>query len=1096
MFARALLGLALTLVLLVAAAVGAIYVAGANGVGSERLRLEAQSALSAFAGVPIAVSSGTTRISMDRARLVALEVPEVRLSTAGTEFTTAGALRFGLDPVPLLSGRLSLESFSLADARIALDALPRIGSGDWLANVTDARGLIDPDRVVEAVFAALGRGFSAFENRSTRLISLSNITFEPGGGGGRSIHVVDARIEVDETGAMRIDASIAVDGRPLTLSGSARRGESAGAISFAIGAEFELGSTETASVGVAGGRDEGETRLNGAVRVVLRGAKGDADGPDRIAVAMTGADLALDIPDRATIGGDVDLAATLARGTGKIEIDRINVTSGRSRFAFHGAIAPGLGNDREAFPAYRYELVSDGSTVAAEEAPEPALSLLARVAGAYRPDQKLLTATEIGVRTGAGELFARATVQFFEGLAPSVAFAMEVPRMPVSHAKQLWPIEAAPGARSWVLSHVFGGMVRDSQLRLRVEGGRLGNGVPLSGEEINGRFVIEDARFDITGDLPPVRDADGVVEFRGSDVDIALSTGVVYMPTGRTVTASNGTFVIRNVESRPRVGVMDIDVKGDAPSVVEFASYRPIDAMRHLKYLPEDFSGEVSGNVKADIPLRAGFPIDQLKWRVALDYSGLALAREIDGQQVTEARGTIEVDPDKALIRAAARLNGVPADISMTEPLREAGPERTREITLRLDDAGRKRMAPGLDGVVSGPMDVKVVIEPSGARRMNVDLTRATVAIPWVGWSKGPGIAATASFTAYQEGDVTRLAGFDLSGQSFGVAGDVTLSKGRLTEARFSRVALNRDDEVAVSIRQAGQRYAIDISGAAFDARSAIKLYLANTEEAARTVEAVPVTLKAKVGRVAGFGGEALSDVNLTVDGAGTEVGTLDLTAKARSGAPVRIVHGGDAGGRTVAIQSTDAGAILRYLNIYEYMQGGTINLALASKGKGPLKGQIDARSFSIVNEPKLRSLVATAAPDGDGRSLNQAVRRDIDVSRADFERGFALVEKGDRYLTIESGVLRGPVIGATFQGTLYDRRGEMAITGTFMPAYGVNRLFAEIPLFGQLLGNGRDRGLIGITFKLSGKTSEPQLAINPLSIVAPGIFRSIFEFR
>jgi hypothetical protein len=91
--------------------------------------------------------------------------------------------------------------------------------------------------------------------------------------------------------------------------------------------------------------------------------------------------------------------------------------------------------------------------------------------------------------------------------------------------------------------------------------------------------------------------------------------------------------------------------------------------------------------------------------------------------------------------------------------------------------------------------------------------------------------------------------------------------------------------------------------------------------------------------------------------------------------------------------------------------------------------------------------------------------------------------------------VVRGPSVGTTFQGTLYDKQGNMAITGTFMPAYGVNRLFGEVPIVGMLLGNGRDRGLIGITYKLSGSAKQPQVIVNPISIIAPGIFRSIFEF-
>ena len=148
-----------------------------------------------------------------------------------------------------------------------------------------------------------------------------------------------------------------------------------------------------------------------------------------------------------------------------------------------------------------------------------------------------------------------------------------------------------------------------------------------------------------------------------------------------------------------------------------------------------------------------------------------------------------------------------------------------------------------------------------------------------------------------------------------------------------------------------------------------------------------------------------------------------------------------------------------------------------------------------MVNEPRLASLVASP-PQGNGPSLNQAVRSEIDTSRVNFDRAASGVTYGKGYLALERGVLRGPQIGSTYQGTVYDQAGNMAMTGTFMPAYGLNRIFGEIPILGQILGNGRDRGLIGITFRLSGKTASPQLEVNPLSVVAPGIFRSVFEFR
>jgi hypothetical protein len=52
------------------------------------------------------------------------------------------------------------------------------------------------------------------------------------------------------------------------------------------------------------------------------------------------------------------------------------------------------------------------------------------------------------------------------------------------------------------------------------------------------------------------------------------------------------------------------------------------------------------------------------------------------------------------------------------------------------------------------------------------------------------------------------------------------------------------------------------------------------------------------------------------------------------------------------------------------------------------------------------------------------------------------------------------------------------------------------VPIIGSILGNGRDRGLLGITFKLEGPFDTPRLSVNPLSLIAPGVFRNIFEFE
>ena len=70
-----------------------------------------------------------------------------------------------------------------------------------------------------------------------------------------------------------------------------------------------------------------------------------------------------------------------------------------------------------------------------------------------------------------------------------------------------------------------------------------------------------------------------------------------------------------------------------------------------------------------------------------------------------------------------------------------------------------------------------------------------------------------------------------------------------------------------------------------------------------------------------------------------------------------------------------------------------------------------------------------------------------------------------------------------------------VSIRGTYVPAYGLNNFFGQIPVLGLFLG-GPKEGLLALTFEIVGPASGPTLRINPMSMAAPGFFRKIFEFR
>ncbi|MBZ9676773.1 DUF3971 domain-containing protein [Mesorhizobium sp. ES1-1] len=1064
-----------------------VYLIGVSGIGSERLRAEAEAAIEKFAGVDVDVSVGPARITLDGSSFVALQVSDVSLKTSdGKPMVDAGRVRFGVRLIPLLWGDVRLTSARVSDARIVVAAMP--SGGDWTATLRNRDGLVDPDKLTEAVFASIHHVLDAVREDSMRRIDLRNVEFAlPDTATIKLVKIADATVAQSGSGGMTLSSRVDIDGRTLAIAASATRDVAAHRVT-AFDASVDLADAADAR-DVAG-------KL-GAVSLKLAGSEGSDTTASRLTVALSSTGSVLDLQTRGLLPADVDLNAALVAGSNKIEIDKLLLKTGRSTFDFAGSIGPRPASgaaDEE--PSYRYDLTTDGSSLAPSDSPEPALRFLARIAGTYGTVSHKLEAEQIAIRSGAsGEVLGTAAVKFVEGQAPGITVAFNVHDMPVSHIKQLWPWFSARSARVWVLNNLFGGRVVDANIQFQVVPGRLGNGVPIAGNEVFGRFQVEGSRFDTAGRIPPIRDAVGVVGFHGNDVDISLSSGTVFMPSGRTVAASNGTLTIKAANHPPVIGALDIDVDGEAPAIAELASYEPINAMRHVGFLPEDVSGSVTGHVRAEIPLQSGIDTSKLDWLVSLDYSGLSLAKPFEGQTVTDADGSITVDPEKAVISAKAALNGIPAELDLIEPLKDSGPARSRKVALVLDDKIRAAAMPGLTPLLAGT--VKVAIDKSGSGDQNVsaDLTNARLDLPWAGWSKGAGVPATATFVMTRSGDATTLSDFELDGKTFSVDGNIVLVNGALSSARFSKVTLNRGDDVAVSVKRSGKGYAVDVSGSALDARSLIKQFTSDVDTATKTTGSNSISVSADIARLNGFHDEQLSNLKLDYSATGSRVNGLRVSATASSGAAITISNTTGGGQRSLNVQSADAGAILRFLNVYEHMEGGSITLALSGSSEGPMTGKVDTTNFFVVNEPKLASIVSTT-PAGDNRSLNQAVKGNLDTSRVKFERGYAEINKGSGYLRLANGVLRGPRIGTTFQGTLYDQNNNMDMTGTFMPVYGLNRIFGELPLVGVLLGNGRDRGLIGVTYRLKGNANKPLLDINPLSVIAPGIFRSIFEFR
>jgi hypothetical protein len=94
----------------------------------------------------------------------------------------------------------------------------------------------------------------------------------------------------------------------------------------------------------------------------------------------------------------------------------------------------------------------------------------------------------------------------------------------------------------------------------------------------------------------------------------------------------------------------------------------------------------------------------------------------------------------------------------------------------------------------------------------------------------------------------------------------------------------------------------------------------------------------------------------------------------------------------------------------------------------------------------------------------------------------------------LREGVVRGPLLGGTIDGLVDYTRDEVHLRGTLVPLYGPNNLLGQIPIVGLFMGGDKE-GLLGVTYEVVGRPGNPVLRINPISALAPGLLRKVFEF-
>ena len=738
--------------------------------------------------------------------------------------------------------------------------------------------------------------------------------------------------------------------------------------------------------------------------------------------------------------------------------------------------------------------VSGGTVVLTSAAPvDPNALILNRIALRMRIDPAKQRIDLDPSELGNADLGVALTGSLdFSTDDPRLVLGIASTRMSVAAMKRLWPICTAPKVRAWVEAHVQGGMVERLDISTNAPWSTLkSSGPPVPDDGLLIQIVGNGAEIRPVAGLPAIRDADVSLRISGRTAVINVGRGNVEISPGRKLSITNGVFEVPDTFPKAPPAKARFRLDGSVPAAAELLGMERLREYSGTPIDPATSRGTLTAQVTLALPLKEDLAPGSSIYTINLDIANFAAERMVMAQKVEAALLKVSANNQGYWIRGDVKINGVPAALDYRKP-RDADADVRIQATL--DESGRSKLGFDLSGFLMGPVPIKlsgrVLAQESDSRfAIEADLTQAKVDNLLPGWSKAAGRAGRATFTLVNKPGVTRFEDLVVEAPGASVKGVVEVdASGDVLSANFPVFSPSDGDKATLKAdRSADGTLRVTVRGDVYDGRGFIKSTMSGGGAANRKQKHdKDIDLDLKLGAVVGFHGETLRGLDLRVSRRSGVITSLALNAKLGRDSPLTgDVRGRGTNGRQVVfVETTDAGAFFRFSDVYPKIFGGEMWVALDphSADSAPQEGILNIRDFAVRGEASLdRVAAAPQQPGGPPPGV------DFSRMRVDFTRSLGR-------FTVRDGLVKGPAIGATVDGYIDYNRDDVRMRGTFVPLYGLNNMFGQIPIVGLFLG-GSNEGLLGVTYEVVGPPSTPVLRVNPISAVAPGLLRKFFEF-
>ncbi|WP_165787542.1 AsmA-like C-terminal domain-containing protein [Minwuia thermotolerans] len=680
----------------------------------------------------------------------------------------------------------------------------------------------------------------------------------------------------------------------------------------------------------------------------------------------------------------------------------------------------------------------------------------------------------------AGAFVARAEGRVrVRDIGPDLDLTISGEEVPGDLIGDYWPLGVAEPVRDWVTGHVRSATAERVVAALDIAAEMWGLDQP-PGRAFDIDIAFRDATVTLYPPFDPITQGRGELTVTGDSFELKLESGRL-----GDLALSDGHVAIESFAANPPVLTTEFVTRGTIAETVASVLHDPIAASVEGGGTLLGVGGTAATRVRLNLPIHAGVSLEDTDFVANANLTGVVADGLLGDLALSAESMALSVDRRGAELAGRVHSGASWLDINWIEHFGVEGGRRELAFSGQVQSALLADQ--GIDQArrLQGPLGLSGRLAFQGGDSVGgaveADLSEAALEIGEIGWRKPAGEPGRLGFLHVPgpDGNVA-IRNLDFHGGGLDIAGSLMISgAGDLLRADLERARLGGNDLALSLVKAEDGAWRTRIRGASLDLQTLLEADdregadLTAFEGAAIDIAVDSVRLRQETA-LESFTGDLRIEQGMPV---GRAEGLLNGEAA------LTFAAGHDGSGWRFDLASANAGLALSAAGLTDAISGGDLSIGGVAAGPDVITGVATVSDFTLRETPGFARLLSLASFTGIAEALSG---RGLSFSLA--ELPFAYREGR---VDVRKGRMVGPSIGLTAEGYYAPQTEQIRFVGNLIPAYSISQVLGAIPLLGQILGG--DQGLFGVTYVVEGDASDPQVTVNPLSALAPGILRRMF---